>query len=355
MPHDSSLQSPSWRDVLWRPRGFIRDLPSWAEHDAAARGLVERCTALGPETTGSRCYVAALPGGKVVGELKLVATADDRVIADLQFLYGSKEQETHWVLRQRRLRRPERLAGTAALLAASNGDNYYHWMFDSLPRLKLLEQAGYGVGAIDHFLLKEPPQRFQLQGLEQLGIPPHKLRPLSKRRLLQAERLLVPSMPGPLGEPTPWICRVLREQFLPREPVQAQRKIYVSRRHAQGRKIVNEDELLPMLAEHGYDVVFAERLSFREQVDLFASATRVIAPHGAGMSNIVFAPRGAKVLELCSPLHNNACFSTLAASCGQEHHYVYLQAADGSTQGDTRFANLKSAPEDFRAWLARLG
>jgi capsular polysaccharide biosynthesis protein len=65
---------------------------------------------------------------------------------------------------------PQPLLGTAVLLAACSDDNYYHWLFDSLPRLHLLELAGYAVSDVDHFLLKRDAFPFQIQSLAPLGL-----------------------------------------------------------------------------------------------------------------------------------------------------------------------------------------
>ena len=67
----------------------------------------------------------------------------------------------HPVFRERRLLPPERLKGSAAVLAAPGGGGYYHWMVDLLPRLHLLEQANIPVESIDHFVVNNYVAKFQ--------------------------------------------------------------------------------------------------------------------------------------------------------------------------------------------------
>lgn len=332
---------------FWRPKACCQSLRQWHLENRAEleRNRVVKYV----ELPGDGCcgYVAELRDAKVIGDMKLASTAEDVVLGDLQFLHGAKDPEHHWVLEQIRFRLPQQLPGTAMLLEASNGDNYYHWLFDSLPRLHLLELAGYAYSDVDHFLLKCNASPFQTQSLNLLGILPDRHWHCSKRKILKVDRLLAPSMPGAVFNPPPWVCRFLRRRFLPPAATAPRRNIYISRRFSKGRKLVNESQILPLLAQHGYEVVHAEQLTFSAQVELFASAKKIIALHGAGLANLVFAPPGARVMELCSPWHFNACFSTLAASCDLHHDRLGLFTAEGLPK-DKRLANLVVDAEEFR-------
>jgi capsular polysaccharide biosynthesis protein len=329
------------------PRTHYEENPRDLRVDAVRRFIDLR------EPTDCECYVAHLTGGKVVGDARLVATAGDVVLGDLQFLYGAPDPAHHWQLRKRRLRWPRALPGKLAMLGASNGDNYYHWLFDSLPRLRLLELAGYPLDGFAGFVMNNASPDFQWQSLARAGIAADRLVRATKRSVLRCEQLVVPSMPGPRGFPAPWLCRYLRELLLPRNPPQATRRIYISRRHARGRKILNEDEMLPLLERQGFDIVHAERLSFDQQISLFASAEEVIAVHGAGLSNLVFAPPGARVLELRSPAHDNECFRTLATRGALRYDSLMLDEAAGDRGTDGRFGNLVMNMDALRAKVER--
>lgn len=340
------------RDVLWTPRPRCLNLGGRrpTESDELQAHRIDALIDI-QHVMDWPCYVAELDNGKIIGNAKLVATADDTVLGDIQFLYGAARPDDHWVLSQRRLRLPQLLAGKAALLAASNAENYYHWLFDSLPRLALLEAAGYDLDAIEYFLLDDSKRAFQIESLARFGIGQSRLQHCSKRRVLRCERLIVPSMPALVGYPPRWLCEYLRCRFTNDKKAPPSRKIYISRRHARGRKLLNELEILPLLVRRGYDIVDAERLAFSEQVDLFSSAREVISVHGAGLSNIVFAPRGARVLELASPLHNNLSFHTIAANSDLFHEHLVLNVAAGADRRDTRFTDLVVNPAVFERKL----
>jgi capsular polysaccharide biosynthesis protein len=65
-------------------------------------------------------------------------------------------------------------------------------------------------------------------------------------------------------------------------------------------------------------------LSVAEQIDLFADADLIVAPHGAGLSNVVYADAVA-VIELFGQ-KKMASFARLAEMLG--HDYTYLECAE---------------------------
>ena len=58
------------------------------------------------------------------------------------------------------------------------------------------------------------------------------------------------------------------------------------------------------------------------QARLFADAGSIVAPHGSGLTNVVFAPPGAMVVDLFAPGWVNPCFWTAAECAGVEYHYA---------------------------------
>jgi capsular polysaccharide biosynthesis protein len=73
------------------------------------------------------------------------------------------------------------------------------------------------------------------------------------------------------------------------------RRIYLSRANARYRKVVNDLEFISFLEKYGFSCCSNRNLSFVDQVELFRNVEVVIAPHGAGLSNLVFCPRGVKL------------------------------------------------------------
>ncbi|NOG52157.1 MAG: glycosyltransferase family 61 protein [Chloroflexi bacterium] len=109
-----------------------------------------------------------------------------------------------------------------------------------------------------------------------------------------------------LGGPTfvPATCFGFREAMrraagdpAPDQP----RRLYISRSKARRRRVLNESAVIALLAPLGFEAFTLEDLSVAEQVRLFAGAEAVVAPHGSGLTNLVFG-QGIKVIELHTPL-----------------------------------------------------
>ena len=96
--------------------------------------------------------------------------------------------------------------------------------------------------------------------------------------------------------------------------------LFISRAKATCRRIINEEaDLLPLLGEYGFRRIFLEDLPLDQQIAAFASAERIIAPHGAGLAHLAFASQGARVLEIFSNQDFRPLFFNLAMASGIEY------------------------------------
>ena len=198
------------RHLLWRPGGFVPSLESLTP----AGGTIAKRDVTVAVSGSKEMYpltVAELVDGKMIGDLRMVATAGDVVVGGLQSLFGYPDSQNHYLMRRRRFRMLKRRRGTALLLGVANSDNYYHWMVDSVPRWALL-QAANEVN-YDFVLLPNRPVPFQDEVLDRLNVPKEKRLRCSKYSIHQFERLVVPSMPFPVEEIAPWACKYLRSLF----------------------------------------------------------------------------------------------------------------------------------------------
>jgi capsular polysaccharide biosynthesis protein len=302
---------------IWRPKGFVASMENLALDRAGQCRDVSQAVG-GEPARDHPLLVAVLPGGRIIGDLRLAATRDDVVIGGIQAVFGDDSLCGNRAAQRRRFRLPRHRAGTALLLGASNSDNYYHWLLDSLPRWLMLQAAGWL--NYDYVLLHSEPRRFQDETLDWLGVPAAKRLRCSKNYVHNFDRLIVPSMPFPVAHVPAWVSRWLRT--LQPVPQEGPEKIYLSRMGAGGRRLVNEPELQAALTARGFVTLQPEQVSVAEQARLLGAARCIVAPHGAALTNLVFAPPGAAVLELFHPGHKNTCYVTLAQACG--HRYTCL-------------------------------
>ncbi|MFT0788835.1 glycosyltransferase family 61 protein, partial [Synechococcus sp. H55.10] len=144
------------------------------------------------------------------------------------------------------------LEGSVALLPLG-AVNYFHWMVDILPALDLLRRSGVLEKDIPLLVHGYQGKPFQVQSLAALGIPPERLLSFEQAggSHLQAQNLIVPSLAGPVGCLTPRGWKVL-QQLAPREQAAGlPRRIYISRRAARWRRVINEAEVLEALRPWG--------------------------------------------------------------------------------------------------------
>jgi hypothetical protein len=74
--------------------------------------------------------------------------------------------------------------------------------------------------------------------------------------------------------------------------------VLLSRGKASQRRIVNEAVLLQQLQPIPLQLVYAEDLTYTQQVQLFKQAKLIITPHSAGLTNLVYCQSNPLVIEL---------------------------------------------------------
>jgi len=221
-----------------------------------------------------------------------------------------------------------RIDGTAVVIADDVRPlNFCHWIVDWLPRLAFLaEQARRP----DTFAVVPPLDAdYQWQTLALCGFSRERVVQLDVMQGLRAKRLLVPSdltvPPHPGHKAAAWVTDYLRGTLgygaflagLDGPP--RRRKLYVSRGDATGRRVLNEAELEAALALLGYEPVSLSGLPAPRQIALFAGASHIVALHGAGLANIVFADPAATLVEIFPASYGTAAYYVLAAGLGMTY------------------------------------
>lgn len=217
--------------------------------------------------------------------------------------------------------------------------NFWHWMVDCLPKVLTLSRAFPGRPIT--LLMPEGANEFQRETLAAVLPPAMRVEWVKGDGWVRTETFLWASLASGLamgalpGEYLDEIRRgVFRRYRLPQAHAPTER-IYVSRRRARWRRVLNEDAVMAVLARYGFRLVELETLSFREQVELFHRAEIVAGPHGAGLGTLFFS--GAiPVLALYSNRRPPNYFHSLSVALGQRHHFVCHDAAgeDDSFEAD---------------------
>ncbi len=205
------------------------------------------------------------------------------------------------------------------LLTDLYSSGHFHWVCEVLPKLMLLKEES------SHYILLLPDNSYLrsigIQSIEWLGLKFEDIVFMSKDNFYKARQLYyIPSISKTglnkilLGQ--------LNSRFLKSQNGSG-KKLYISRAKANFRKVLNEKDLVKILSGYGFDIVEAEDLSFEQQYQLFSSASLLAGIHGAGLSNCIFMPANAKVLELRKRENatTNVAYWHLASSIGQKYYY----------------------------------
>jgi len=251
-----------------------------------------------------------------------------------------------------------------SLWTGGGGDgNLFHWLFDALPRLHLLQLSGLR-DQPDLFAVPWLKFPFQRQSLSLLGLSDDRFIESRSVPHVKAKKILATDHPrGNTSLVPAWICKFLRQTFLallPPPPVKT-RRIYLSRNDSlSSRRIVNEPDLVRRLSHEGFTSVTATDFSFAEQASLFHNAEIIVSPHGAGLSNLVFCRPGTRVIEIFSsawwlPMfeaissHLNLAYSRFAGSPSTEGSEVPRKAlkTDIRVDVDKLFATVEALDKGF--------
>ncbi len=268
-------------------------------------------------------FMALVPRGENLGRAGACITPQGRLLVDVSAHLGLRTPTDHRAFTGYMFAPPARhVCGRVAVLAAASAGNYYHWLFDALPRLRIIERAGIPLDSIDAFIVPQSPLRAMNETLSSLGIGADRLVQTRHMSRVWADELLIPSLPGYSGNPTGESIQALRRWFteVPRSQPAGPKRILVER---VGRRVVtNGAELRQVARQHGFECVNMDGMPFMHQVSLFADAEAVIGVHGAALSNLAFCAPATRVLELLSPAYANGCFAALCAEAGHQYHYL---------------------------------
>ena len=196
-----------------------------------------------------------------------------------------------------------------SLLTGGGGNhNYWHWLFDVLPRLGILEKSQKKVN-IDYYLFPNLNEKFQNESVDLLNIPVNKRLSSRVLRHLSGDQIIATSHPyNLLNDPLidslhipQWIISFLKNRFLINinNSEKKYKKIFINRKDGNTfRFINNENEVEEFLKQKNFHSLTLSNYSFLEQIKLFNNAEYIVGLHGAGFANTIFCKPKTKILEL---------------------------------------------------------
>ncbi len=223
--------------------------------------------------------------------------------------------------------------------------NYYHFFMDVLSKVSVYESAGVSMQA----------PLVVGKYFDQLSFAPQVTTTTSLQRyswINQQESFVHTNGVTYCRVDSDYKRRVdwINQQVKTSDNQPDENRIYLTRGKSSGRNVSNENDLIDILKSHDFKIVDTNGLHITEQIDMFKNARYVVAPHGAGLTNIMF--RGSfplSVLEL-HPIHKYTDFKKICDSYG--HHWNALMGK--VERGDVRHANYSINANEFECKLREM-
>lgn len=349
----SSLALPDLREPFVPPIGPSITEPGmaerWRSYDRSYRA----------EARLSRFWLADLREATVYPPFGIVARGERLVrdtIRNSNMLTSIFPGETEAALRQA-MASPQgeitaaaepatrHLPGHSFLLGFGMFANYFNWTLRYTSRIALFQ----AMPADCRLVAPAPIRPYVRETLAFMGVPEERVDFLEAPT--RFERLTV-AAPSALGryELSPLITTTLREHpavtALPRS---GRRRLYIPRRNVRMRRVVNEAAVEAALTALGFEVFDNAAHSVRDQAAAFRNAEIVVAPHGAGLSNIVFCDVGTPVIEIVPEGYDQGVTSyrSLSDLFGLRYAQLFAREAAPDRKGNRCNADIELDLEEL--------
>jgi len=187
--------------------------------------------------------------------------------------------------------------------------NYYHWTVEGLSQLRLIRKT---LSLFDTIAVP-PLNRFRAVLAELL--PENKFMTLEEGKCYRFRNAAICTAHGFGDRLHPWggdSVALLREEMRWRSGARPTlgEPVYLTRNASGWRPMRNEKDLESGLAKLGFRIVNTDGMGLSEQVREFSRASLLVSPHGAGLTNMIYLPSGARAIEL-RPLNSQMLGSPL--------------------------------------------
>lgn len=351
------LETQAARSLVCRP-------PLWLDHDEAERRFFfggRAPDAFDATYRFPAAHLAAFPNAWLAGQGCVVVAGDGRVLtdsfsSDAILELGGRFQKR--VLRAEldgqqhslpfalgRPRGQARSLPERCLLATQYWHfNYHHWLVECLPRLRhALETPEL---ADCRVIVPANMAPFQRESLALLGLESDRLLPFDGGDW-RIDLLLFASIGRFAPEELAWLRERLaagvagssragapapEREGVPGPAPARPSRLYISRADASMRRLTNEAEVVAALQAFGFELLTLTGMPLAEQIARFAAAEIILGPHGSGLTNLLFAPRQATIIELMPRDQVNHCFWLMAEGLGLP--YTFLSGEPVSPERD---------------------
>ena len=253
----------------------------------------------------------------------------------------------------------------------SGSSNWYHWLIEILPAAFLSERLSKDYDDFELMI----PEHCIASGTFRDTID---LFASTRSRILMpfginfnVEKLIGidPVVVGPMNmQPSQWpevadyshnaeILLAYRAAIIDRlnlTPSRPSRHIFLARN--KDRRSFNQSELIEISQRYGFEVVYPERMNFREQVQMYLDSSFIVGASGAAFANILFCQPDTRSLTWLLPQYSGFCaYSNLANVVGVKLNYLFVEPLSPiNSTFDAYSASYILSPSDFETALKKM-
>ena len=245
--------------------------------------------------------------------------------------------------------------------------NWYHWLIEQLPAAFLAERLPQSLADVPFVV---PEHVLKVQSFNDSLSLFKGDRPVQTITQAPCQFETLYTLDSPIQEPIhmsagrwpkpqdyayhPEVMRAFRAAIIDRLEISikpARQRVFLARPY--DRRGYNQDEAIRIAAEFGFEVVYTEKLSFREQVELMLQAEFIIGPSGAAFANTLFCRPDTRLLSWLIPEYEGFCsYANIATITDSHLKFIFTQAhQEISTTDDAFFASYDLNGNEFRRAL----
>jgi len=187
--------------------------------------------------------------------------------------------------------------------------------------------------------------KFVVEWLRIVGVQEHQI----VTGTIFAKTLLIPEL-GKCGNPAPQQIRWLQEKINSYLPDNQQDKHVLIVKRTKSRTQANWSDILQVVKRFSPNVVIhddSDLPSVQQQLENFRNAHTVIAPHGAGLLNILAARPNTKVIEFMDTNDINLYYARLAYIAGLNYNAIVMKSSMGYIS-EVLQKNTQQIPNNFQ-------
>jgi hypothetical protein len=198
---------------------------------------------------------------------------------------------------------------------------YFHWLFDALSRLILIEEFFNDYKVV----LPSSYKKFSYVH-ESLKLLDFEVVYYENNEVLKVKHLVLPSHTAPTGNYNLSLIIKLKDRLLGSvinfAKKNQNKRIFISRSKASRRVLINEIELYTLLAKYNVEFHCFEDYTLEQQIILSNSCSFMTGLHGAGFSNMIFMEPNSSIFEIQAKNNHMNVFYSLATELNFNYYYI---------------------------------